>query len=541
MSEANRQKFDGYFMNGNREKILGNYDEAIKQFESGISIDPSNAALNYNLAECYFEKKKYETAEKYALDAVKLDPKNTWFKELLSDIYLARRKNKESALLMAEIGRENKDVDYLLRSAYLFSMIKDYKNALKVLNEAEKGIGINEEVITRKEQIYLAQNKLDKAIVEIKKLIKAYPSEPKFKGMLADLYWANGKTKEAIAIYLDILKQNPNNGFALFAMADYYKSINQFPEWFDYLKRGMASTDVDSKQKVNVLSSFIVGKEFEDQHNKLKELVFIFANTNTGDPLPNLVMGDVYTQNKNLDSARLEYRKALLIDPSNLTAWQQTIFCSSQLLDNQLLLADCEEAIAYFPLEAAFFAYGAIAAVQLKNYTKAIDLSLAGLNIVTPDQTEMIEQFQSILGDSYHYTKNYQASDSIYEHILSNDSNSALALNNYAYFLSLRKTSLDKAETMSKRSIELDGTNPSYLDTYGWILFVKGDYTKAKEFIEKSLSISPNNAEVLDHLGDVYYFLKDIPSALIYWKKAQELGSENPKLNLKIKEGKWYE
>jgi Tfp pilus assembly protein PilF len=63
---------------------------------------------------------------------------------------------------------------------------------------------------------------------------------------------------------------------------------------------------------------------------------------------------------------------------------------------------------------------------------------------------------------------------------------------------------------MSLRTIELEAENASYYDTYGWILFMQKKYTEAKVQIEKSIELSPKNAEVLDHYGDVLFFLGDI-------------------------------
>lgn len=541
LSEENQRKFDFAFVSGNKEKILNNHDKALEYFSDCYKIDPKNAALNFVMADVFFQQKKYATAEHFGTEAVVLDKTNSWYKELLVDIYIAQKKNKEAAKLLADIGRDKKDADYLFKAAYLYSITGEYSTALSILTEIEKYIGLNEEVVMRKEQIYLAQNKLPKAIKEVERLIESDPKNLKYQGMMADLLWANGKGEEAAVIYQNILKESPTNGFAAFALADYYKLKQDYTKWYDYLKLGMASTDVESKAKITVLSSFIGGTEFQDQSQRLTELAIIFAAANPGDPMPYLVLGDLFGQQQKYDSARIEYKKALAIEPATFIAWQQTVFCSTQLLNNDTLLHDCEEAISYFPAEPAFYVYGAIAASQLKKHDKAVELANKGLEVTTPDQEDIILQLNATLGDAYHYTKNYAASDSIFEALLKKDSSNAYAMNNYAYFLSLRKTNLEKAERMSRKSIELDPENASYLDTYGWILFTMGDYKKAKEYIEKSLAASPNNAEVVDHLGDVLYKLNDKQGALTQWKKAKVLGATTPVLEKKINTGTWYE
>ncbi|MES2559303.1 MAG: tetratricopeptide repeat protein [Bacteroidota bacterium] len=541
LNDEEQLKFDLAFVNGSREKILFNYDDALKQFRYCYGLQPENAAVNFVIGDVYFQKKMYEDAERYVMEAVKLDKENIWYKELLVDVYIARKKSKEAAELMLTVAREKKEVQNMLQASYLFVMAKEYSKAIKVLEEVEKNVGINEDVVKQKEQIYLAQNKLPKAIKEVEKLIKAFPGETKYMGMLADLYVANGNSDKAVAIYNEILKKEPNNGFALFSLADYYRSKSESEKWYNLMKAGMASKDVDTKSKINVLSAFMAGKDFENQLERTFELATIFAEANQTEAAPYLVLGDLYAQQRKYDSARLEYRKALVIEPATYIGWQQLVFCSSQLLDNELLLKDCEDAIEYFPNEPAFFTYAAIASMQLKQYDKAVNHAMKGLETITPDQKDIETQLHATLADAYHYLKNHKASDSTYEAILKNDSQNAYAMNNYAYFLSLRKVNLEKAAAMSKRSLELDAENASYMDTYGWILYAQKDYAGAKEYIEKSLRYSPNNAEVCDHLGDVLYQLNDKEGALKSWKKAKELGSDSILLDKKIKDGKLYE
>ena len=117
-----------------------------------------------------------------------------------------------------------------------------------------------------------------------------------------------------------------------------------------------------------------------------------------------------------------------------------------------------------------------------------------------------------------------------------------MVLNNYAYYLSVRKVKLGKAEEMSLKCNELEKENGTYQDTYAWILYQLSEYEKAKEWIQKSLANgSDSSAVVVEHYGDILYQLGEIENAIIQWKKAQELGEASNFLNQKIEEGKLYE
>jgi len=540
LSEYQQLEFDRNYINANKEKILNNFDESIKLFKACLTLQPDNAAVNYMLSRIYFEKQLFEDAELYAKRAVSFDENNSWYKKQLAEVYRQQKKYKEAAPVFEKAAEMDKDAGMEIEAAYMYVLAKEYKKAIKALDKIEKVTGLNEEVIKQKEQIYLAQNKLKKAIREIEKLIKAYPQDQRYVGMLADLYMANNKTQKGVELYNDVLKKDPANGSAHFALADYYHSAGDKENYYSHLKAGVASPSIDVKSKLQMLVSFIASRDFENQHDRCFDLANIFIQANPSEPSAFMLLADLYYQDKDFESARNYYLKATSIEPSMIMAWQQIIFCSSELRNNIYLQNDCEQALEYFPSEPIFYVYLSLAAIQMKEYDKAFTAAQKGIEYAA-DHKETLIQLYSTMGDAAHYLKRYNACDSAFEEVLKLDANNSYALNNYAYFLSLRKTKLDKAEEMSKHSLELEPENSSFMDTYGWILFCRKDFAKAKEYIEKSLTITPNNAEVLEHLGDVLYHMNEKDEALKNWKRSKELGGTGEFLDKKISEGKWYE
>jgi Tfp pilus assembly protein PilF len=146
------------------------------------------------------------------------------------------------------------------------------------------------------------------------------------------------------------------------------------------------------------------------------------------------------------------------------------------------------------------------------------------------DNKTLEGQFYTSIGDAYNELKEYTKSDESYEKALVINPKDQGALNNYAYYLSVRGEKLDKAEAMSKLSNELLSNEPeasrsSAEDTYGWVLYKQGKYAEAKSWIEKSLAHgSDKSATVLEHYGDVLYKTGDIQKALEYWQKAKNAG-----------------
>jgi len=155
---------------------------------------------------------------------------------------------------------------------------------------------------------------------------------------------------------------------------------------------------------------------------------------------------------------------------------------------------------------------------------------------------ELLAQFYSSLGDAYHAQKNHMMSDESYDKSLELSPLNTYVLNNYSYYLSLRKENLDKALEMMEVCTALNPGIASYEDTYAWVFYQKGYYDKAQEWLERALTSGGNqSAVIVEHYGDVLYQLGKVAEAVEQWKKAKELGSETPFIEQKINERKLYE
>ena len=93
-----------------------------------------------------------------------------------------------------------------------------------------------------------------------------------------------------------------------------------------------------------------------------------------------------------------------------------------------------------------------------------------------------------------------------YDRVLELDPYNLMVLNNYAYHLATHGGDLTKAEQMSAVTIREQPNNPVFLDTYGWILHLKGQDELAKFYLNKALwnaQKTGNKEEIEKHLEQV--------------------------------------
>jgi Flp pilus assembly protein TadD len=114
-------------------------------------------------------------------------------------------------------------------------------------------------------------------------------------------------------------------------------------------------------------------------------------------------------------------------------------------------------------------------------------------------------------------------------------------MNNFAYRLALEKIDLPRAEDLIKNANLASPNKAHFMDTYGWVLFQKGEFAKAKVLYEQAYEQNPTDKIIVEHMGDVYLKEGNIEKAVEFWKKAKFFGATNRKLDLKIEKKEYYD
>jgi tetratricopeptide (TPR) repeat protein len=530
------------FYEASKQKILGNYDKAIDLYKKCIDHDPKDAAAMYELANIYTDRGKISEAAPYAVKAVELDPANKWYKILLIRLYQAQANYADAAKIIEQLIKTDPDnIEYYQDEALNHIYNNDYKNAIKSYDNLELKLGINEDISIQKEKIYIMMGKPEKAIEEVRKLSGAYPEEPRYLEMLAELYMTTGMYDEALKIYEEILKIDPENPYINISLSDYYRKKGDKAKSLEYLKAGFANPDLDIDSKVSILLAYYsVIEIYNSYKEEAFELATILVKAHPDNPKAHSIYADFLVQDERYEEARQAFRKVLSIDSTKYLIWEQLLFVESELRDNRAMAGESKRALALFPDQPMLYLFAGVANFQLKDFHAAEDYFRIGARFVIGND-KMLAQFYSYLGDTYFQLKDHQKSDESYEKVLKIEPSNVLVLNNYAYYLSLRGVNLEKAESMAKKAVELEPGNSSYLDTYGWVLFKLGRYKEAKEWIAKAIETEKESAVVLEHYGDVMWKLDNKKEAVKFWEKAIKAGEGSELLEKKIQDKTYYE
>jgi tetratricopeptide (TPR) repeat protein len=359
---------------------------------------------------------------------------------------------------------------------------------------------------------------------------------------LADLYQQEGQPQKALETYNAILKADSLNPYIHLALADYYRQQKKDEEFYKELKKAFKSDDLDIDSKIKILLSYY---NITEQNTKLLpqayELCTILVTQYPDEPKSHSMYADFLCRDKKYKEAIAELLKVLQNDKGKYAVWHELLDCEVHINMYDSLAKHSAEAMDLFPEQPYSYYYNGIAYMQLKQYQKAVQPFKDGKQFVFED-IPLASGFYTNLGEVYNNLKEYEKSDKEFDKALELDPNNVNVLNNYAYYLSLRKENLEKAEKMSKRTLELVPNSVSYIDTYGWILYQEQKYEEAKKYLEKAFEKGGNNRPaIVEHYGDVLYKLNDVDKAVENWKKSKELGNPSEILIKKIADKKLYE
>lgn len=132
-------------------------------------------------------------------------------------------------------------------------------------------------------------------------------------------------------------------------------------------------------------------------------------------------------------------------------------------------------------------------------------------------------------------TKQHKKTERVLRDALAAHPSSHVMQNFLAYMWAEQDTRLDEADRLINQALRAMPRNAAYLDTKGWVLFKKGRFYDALQFLLKAAEIEKREPEILDHTGDVLKAIGRESEAIVFWERSREL-APNPDIDEKLRQ-----
>lgn len=539
-----QRKYEILFHEAMLQRQKGHHDATFDLLSRCLELKPDASESYFFLAQYYSEIKNADKALVYFKKAADLCPGDMIYLETLAQSYISKEQYTDAITVVEKMYEQDKSRQELLEMLYrLYYQEKDYQKAIDVLERMELIDGKSERISLTKSALYMEMDDKEKALAAIKSLSEDHPYDLNYRTLYANTLMGNDQEEEAYAILKNIIKEEPNNVKAQQSLRTYF--IRTFKaESADSITRCiLINKNTEISDKVYLLRQMIA--ENEQAGGDSTEILSVF-NDMLQQPEPDADIAELraaYMDLKQMprDSIAAALELVLQLNPERASARLHLVQYAWDDNDDNRIISLCQAARQYNPEEMAFYYYQGMAYYRKQDTDHALEAFRNGINVINDQSSpEIVSDFYAVMGDLLFQKDREKEAFAAYDSCLQWKPDNIGCLNNYAYYLSLKGTNLERAEEMSYKTIKAEPKNATYLDTYAWILFMQGRYAEARIYIDQTLqNDSTPAAVVIEHAGDIYAQNGDITKAIEYWQQSLEQDPTNKHVARKIKRKKY--
>ena len=418
------------------------------------------------------------------------------------------------ALLPDRAGAQSAQSNSIMETMFTGAVAKmqtgDIETAVKHFEYLDKHYPGNDAVNYWLGQCYAMLGRLDDAEKCLQTAVKADSTNVWYQDMLANIYMSKGEGGKSSEIFLKLMEKNPGkytNAYtltllgnknmmeykdslaldnfekallyspdyvpAILGKSEVYRMQGNIPAFFASLDEMASNPTLNPSAKcdyVNQILQHIDYNFFRSWGAQLDSLVSRCAQVHPSDSSALRLAGSWFYGTERKEKGRAYFDRFVEAYPENLDA---------QYLKLQVLMDE------------------SATARELIDQCEVI-IRTGG------EKNPRVMPALATIGDTYHKLGQEKNAFKAYDRALKADPEYLPVLNNYAYYLSLQKKKLKKAAAMSKKTVEKAPDNATYLDTYGWILYLQGKAQQAKPYFKHAMLYGGRDSKViLEHYATV--------------------------------------
>jgi superkiller protein 3 len=512
---------------------MGRYEEAREQLKVVESLSPEQARVHIALAKVALAQGKEKEAEAALAEAVKLTQNKA---DVYTELGLFCQKRKDYAHAASYFEKAIALAPHNL--ALIMSLLRTY-DELKAYDKKEalikQSIAENEksdQLYALLGEFYQDQNRTHDAIEAYQKAVALKPAELAYVAALGEVYLQDDRVEELDAF---LQEQSPHfekdaKKFDILA-ASLYNDYGKFSRAVPYLQKAL-EIDPTDLTVYGYLSWAYNRLHQYDQALEILEKAKSALGEKAQSVEYDMLLASTYTDQKKYDQAVERYEKVLARSPSNIDAYRSITFClnkQGKYKEALEYVEKAEQAIGKEKSEVAELRAQTLA--DQKQYEAAAAIYKG---LIAQDKTN--DHYYFMLGEVYYEAKQFADAEAAFRKAIELNENNVDAYNNLGYMFAENNMSLDEAQKLIEKALELHPNAGYIIDSLGWVYFKKGEIEKAIKTLEKAEALSTDDPAMFDHLGDAYRAKGETQKALTCYKQALALDPSMIEVQKKIDE-----
>ena len=539
ITQANRVKATYVLMEAQRQHFLEHDDAFYHLIAYAYSLDSTNTSIAFYMGVAKFERTSFEhTDELTAALAqmrkhVEAHPEDKYEARLYAHAaFLVNQYQEGLRVLNIQHQLHPQDDNLLSTMADAYEKTSDYKKALAIYDTLQQWRGQSVELSSAKLKAYQALNDTTGAIHEMRALLASAPTNADYNLAMGKMLFMFGYRDSAMVYYDKAQQYEPDNGLTYLTKAEYYLALGDTLNYDRQTYQALVSTDLDVESKLQILVNYTKTLlSAKDTTHRTDHLFDVLIEQHPLEPQIRVLYSEYLMVIDNNEGAAEQIDYALNLDPTNEELWTRLMAYHLYAGNYEKAIEVGDKAIRLNPDNVELYSYLGSSCYSVKQYDKAIEVYDKALAILDSTQVDDRSNLLSGKADVKFAMGDTIAAFALYDQSLDLNPDNPGTLNNYAYFLALSNRDLDKAERMSAKTIVEDAANPTYLDTYAWVFYMRKEYTMAQLYIEMAINNEEQpTSELFEHYGYILLANGDKQKALEQWRKAIELKPDNEQL-----------
>ena len=539
ITQANRVKATYVLMEAQRQHFLEHDDAFYHLIAYAYSLDSTNTSIAFYMGVAKFERTSFEhTDELTAALAqmrkhVEAHPEDKYEARLYAHAaFLVNQYQEGLRVLNIQHQLHPQDDNLLSTMADAYEKTSDYQKALAIYDTLQQWQGQSVELSSAKLKAYQALNDTTGAIHEMRALLASAPTNADYNLAMGKMLFMFGYRDSAMVYYDKAQQYEPDNGLTYLTKAEYYLALGDTLNYDRQTYQALVSTDLDVESKLQILVNYTKTLlSAKDTTHRTDHLFDVLIEQHPLEPQIRVLYSEYLMVIDNNEGAAEQIDYALNLDPTNKELWTRLMAYYLYAGNYEKAIEVGDKAIRLNPDNVELYSYLGSSCYSVKQYDKAIEVYDKALAILDSTQVDDRSNLLSGKADVKFAMGDTIAAFALYDQSLDLNPDNPGTLNNYAYFLALSNRDLDKAERMSAKTIVEDAANPTYLDTYAWVFYMRKEYTMAQLYIEMAINNEEQpTSELFEHYGYILLANGDKQKALEQWRKAIELKPDNEQL-----------
>ena len=539
ITQANRVKATYVLMEAQRQHFLEHDDAFYHLIAYAYSLDSTNTSIAFYMGVAKFERTSFEhTDELTAALAqmrkhVEAHPEDKYEARLYAHAaFLVNQYQEGLRVLNIQHQLYPQDDNLLSTMADAYEKTSDYQKALAIYDTLQQWRGQSVELSSAKLKAYQALNDTTGAIHEMRALLASAPTNADYNLAMGKMLFMFGYRDSAMVYYDKAQQYEPDNGLTYLTKAEYYLALGDTLNYDRQTYQALVSTDLDVESKLQILVNYTKTLlSAKDTTHRTDHLFDVLIEQHPLEPQIRVLYSEYLMVIDNNEGAAEQIDYALNLDPTNKELWTRLMAYYLYAGNYEKAIEVGDKAIRLNPDNVELYSYLGSSCYSVKQYDKAIEVYDKALAILDSTQVDDRSNLLSGKADVKFAMGDTIAAFALYDQSLDINPDNPGTLNNYAYFLALSNRDLDKAERMSAKTIVEDAANPTYLDTYAWVFYMRKEYTMAQLYIEMAINNEEQpTSELFEHYGYILLANGDKQKALEQWRKAIELKPDNEQL-----------